>query len=202
MTATEAGPPEAVLGTIPDLIAAYRWDAAAGKFAIWRAEPPAALNTLHQVAAGDAIWLQLSAPSSWTQPVLTGARTVAVEDGWNTIGWTGPARPSLEVLSILGATRIVAFVDGRFESFTLGLPPALNGLRTVERGQALWVQSAGGRSVNIPDASHCDPSYPGVCIPPPPPDLDCDEIEFRGFRVVGLDLHGFDLDGDGIGCES
>ena len=24
--------------------------------------------------------------------------------------------------------------------------------------------------------SNCDPSYPGVCIPPPPPDLDCGDI--------------------------
>lgn len=47
----------------------------------------------------------------------------------------------------------------------------------------------------------CDPSYPTVCIPPPPPDLDCSDIPYRNFTVVGLDPHGFDGDGDGIGCE-
>lgn len=26
------------------------------------------------------------------------------------------------------------------------------------------------------DDDNCDPSYPSVCIPPPPPDLDCGEI--------------------------
>jgi len=47
----------------------------------------------------------------------------------------------------------------------------------------------------------CDTSYPDVCIPPYPPDLDCDEIYYSNFRVVGSDPHGFDKDNDGIGCE-
>lgn len=47
----------------------------------------------------------------------------------------------------------------------------------------------------------CDPSYPDVCIPPPPPDLDCAEIAERNFRVVGADPHRFDGDHDGVGCE-
>lgn len=48
----------------------------------------------------------------------------------------------------------------------------------------------------------CDPSYPTVCIPPPPPDLDCGEISFRNFKVLQPDPHRFDGDKDGIGCES
>jgi hypothetical protein len=48
----------------------------------------------------------------------------------------------------------------------------------------------------------CDPSYPGVCIPPAPPDLDCPQISHREFAVVGADPHGFDGDRDGVGCES
>jgi hypothetical protein len=48
----------------------------------------------------------------------------------------------------------------------------------------------------------CDPSYPTVCIPPPPPDLDCKDVPYRRFPVAGLDPHGFDRDGDGVGCEA
>lgn len=48
----------------------------------------------------------------------------------------------------------------------------------------------------------CDPSYPTVCIPSPPPDLDCGDIEQRGFVVNPPDPHRFDLDRDGIGCAS
>jgi len=49
---------------------------------------------------------------------------------------------------------------------------------------------------------NCDPSYPTVCIPPPPPDLDCKDIPYRNFVVLPPDPHHFDGDGDGIGCET
>lgn len=47
----------------------------------------------------------------------------------------------------------------------------------------------------------CDPSYPDVCIPPAPPDLDCGQIGARRFTVYPPDPHNFDGDFDGIGCE-
>ncbi len=48
----------------------------------------------------------------------------------------------------------------------------------------------------------CAAEYPTVCIPPPPPDLDCGDIAFRRFTVLPPDRHRFDNDGNGIGCES
>jgi len=57
-------------------------------------------------------------------------------------------------------------------------------------------------SPSTPSAPDCDPSYPDVCIAPYPPDLDCGEIGYSNFRVIGSDPHGFDRDNDGIGCES
>lgn len=50
--------------------------------------------------------------------------------------------------------------------------------------------------------SGCDPSYPTVCIPPPPPDLNCPDIPYNDFQVIGSDPHNFDRDNDGIGCET
>jgi hypothetical protein len=50
--------------------------------------------------------------------------------------------------------------------------------------------------------SNCDASYPDVCIAPPPPDLNCDDIADKDFQVVPPDPHGFDREGDGIGCET
>lgn len=47
----------------------------------------------------------------------------------------------------------------------------------------------------------CDPAYPDVCIPPPPPDLDCADIPYRRFRVLPPDPQHFDADGNGYGCE-
>lgn len=61
------------------------------------------------------------------------------------------------------------------------------------------VESAPTRSAG---REECHPSYPDVCIPPPPPDLDCGDIPHRRFRVVGADPHRFDRDGDGVACES
>jgi micrococcal nuclease len=52
-------------------------------------------------------------------------------------------------------------------------------------------------------AGNCHPAYPTVCIPPPPPDLDCGDIPYRNFPVDHRygDPHRFDGDQDGIGCE-
>ena len=47
----------------------------------------------------------------------------------------------------------------------------------------------------------CDPAYPDVCIPPPPPDLQCADVAFRNFRVLAPDPHNFDGNDDGEGCE-
>ena len=47
----------------------------------------------------------------------------------------------------------------------------------------------------------CDPSYPTLCIPPAPPDLDCGSIPYQNFTVLPPDPHRFDGDNDGIGCE-
>jgi len=50
---------------------------------------------------------------------------------------------------------------------------------------------------------NCDPNYQG-CIPPYPPDLDCSDIKQMGLapvRVIGMDVHKLDRDGDGIGCD-
>ncbi len=72
----------------------------------------------------------------------------------------------------------------------------------------LWAPTAAPPISEPPPTSvssgggNCDPAYPGVCIPPPPPDLDCKDIPYRRFKVVPPDPHRFDGDHDGIGCES
>lgn len=47
----------------------------------------------------------------------------------------------------------------------------------------------------------CDPNYAGYCVPIVSYDLDCGDIRHR-VTVVGTDIHHFDGDHDGIGCES
>ena len=52
------------------------------------------------------------------------------------------------------------------------------------------------------DPAKCHPSYPTRCIPPPPPDLNCDDIPWTNFTVLPPDPHGFDGNKNGIGCET
>jgi hypothetical protein len=52
-----------------------------------------------------------------------------------------------------------------------------------------------------PTAGACDPNYAGYCVPIVTYDLDCADIGHR-VTVVGIDIHGFDGDHDGFGCES
>lgn len=56
-------------------------------------------------------------------------------------------------------------------------------------------------TITVTHGPGCDPSYPTVCIAPPPPYLNCDDIQFTSFVVLEPDPHYFDRDGNGIGCE-
>jgi hypothetical protein len=84
-------------------------------------------------------------------------------------------------------------VKQAFDSFELiAAPQATHAVvQTIQTGQG--VGQAG--------QSECDPSYPDVCIAPPPPNLNCDDVDFRNFRVLSPDPHDFDRDNDGIGCD-
>ena len=86
---------------------------------------------------------------------------------------------------------------------------AVDSARTEEAG--LWGRSPGFAPSSELDPSprprdrattgRCHPAYPGVCIPPPPPDLDCRDVTHRRFQVRPPDPHRFDGDGNGVGCE-
>jgi micrococcal nuclease len=60
--------------------------------------------------------------------------------------------------------------------------------------------SAGGGNASA--RGQCDPSYPTVCIPPPPPNLDCKDVPYRNFKVLAPDPQHFDGNHDGVGCQS
>jgi len=56
------------------------------------------------------------------------------------------------------------------------------------------------RSTSGGSSGRCDPNYRGACVPTVPYDLDCADIDGPVY-VVGVDVHRFDADGDGVGCE-
>ncbi len=73
-----------------------------------------------------------------------------------------------------------------------------------EQSQVAQPPSPTPKQTPAPTAStNCDRAYPDVCVPPPPPDLDCKDIPHQNFRVLTPDPHKFDgKDQDGVGCES
>lgn len=102
----------------------------------------------------------------------------------------------------------VWFYEGARGKYASSLLGAARSARTAKRG--LWKACPGTRLDPLRaietvaaqgSAGKCDPSYPGVCIPPPPPDLDCADIG-RKVAVRPPDPHRLDGDGDGWGCES
>ena len=87
--------------------------------------------------------------------------------------------------------RLFAAAQQEAQATFLGLWAPL--LITTSRSNPIEIQPT--------SAGNCDPAYPTVCIAPPPPDLDCGDIEYRRFQVLPPDPHNFDSDQDGIGCE-
>ncbi len=86
----------------------------------------------------------------------------------------------------------------------------LSGNQAVEAGPETEIDPVPTRSASPPEpvvvtdpaaAFGCEPSYPDVCIPPSPPDLDCGDVAYGGFTVYPPDPHRFDGDYDGVGCE-
>jgi len=85
-----------------------------------------------------------------------------------------------------------------FDSFELIAAPEIIAQTVAQSGQTRQVEEAGQVG-----QTECDPSYPDVCIASPPPNLNCQNINARNFRVLPPDPHGLDgNDNDGIGCET
>ena len=76
--------------------------------------------------------------------------------------------------------------------------------RQGDAGGAVVVPAPKPKKTKKPDrqpASNCDPNYSGACVPIVGWDLDCGDIG-ESVTVEGADIHRFDADGDGSGCES
>ena len=113
-----------------------------------------------------------------------------------------------------GGYRIPLMVDGATRPGTYRVQVEVRDTRQIVQDQVCVVggiqPTATARptatqqpaATTTPDRTACDPSYPDVCIEPYPPDLNCEDVPYTNFRVDGDDLHAFDADDDGIGCET
>jgi endonuclease YncB( thermonuclease family) len=124
---------------------------------------------------------------------------------------------NLNLALVRDGSATVWLYDGERGRYATALLTAARIARSARRGlwgacpHAVWDPTgpattgpgsgAAPTTPRTPVGGRCDPSYPTVCIPSPPPDLDCTDIPYRRFRVLPPDPHHFDGGGDGIGCE-
>jgi micrococcal nuclease len=148
--------------------------------------------------AGSALSLQADAPLDLVDRYGRLLRYVRV----------GGRNVNLELVRLGAAT--VYFYRSERGRYAAQLLAAAQKARAERRGlwgacRAVWNPNGPATTSPRPDAppaqGGCDASYPDVCIPPPPPDLDCADVPHTNFRVIGADPHRFDGDGDGRGCE-
>ena len=130
--------------------------------------------------------------------------------------WRGGTNVNLELVRRGAAT--VWLYDGDWGKYAPALLRAARAARAAKRGlwgacRTVWnpygaattsprTRSSGASPASAASSRDCDPSYPTVCIAPPPPDLDCADVRrLAPFAVRGGDPHRFDGDADGLGCE-
>lgn len=93
------------------------------------------------------------------------------------------------------------FYDGDRGRYASRLLAAERAAKSARRG--LW-GACRRETAPVPLVPGCDPNYAGACVPPYPPDIDCDYLRERDLapvRIAGSDPHRLDGDGDGLGCE-
>ncbi len=143
--ATPAQAALAPLGT--RLIAAFRYDAAARDWAIYRPAQPFLTNLL-TLDPGDALWVQLTPGGTvrWSQPAgPAGPRAVPLHPGVNFVTWTGPAAAVDDAIAPItgGAGRVERVIRWNPQTaqadFLLPRLPLPGIDRTLQTRDRLWI---------------------------------------------------------------
>ena len=107
------------------------------------------------------------------------------------------SRPAAAVAAvvILAALALARAGDGR----ALDAAAAWSAPRPLDVARALALLPF---VVGAPSRENCEPAYPTVCLPPPPPDINRPQLlPLVNIPTLPPDPHGLDADKDGIGCE-
>lgn len=135
--------------------------------------------------------------------VLALAAIALAAFGWLALGVIGLCAVVL-LLAWLRPTAVGLLADPRLRSrlpYWLGRTP----FRVAILGSVILIPAALLVDALIdapPLRARCDPAYPEVCIAPPPPQLNCDDVGIDDFRADAPDPHNLDADSDGVACES
>jgi uncharacterized protein YraI len=144
-----------------------------------------------------------STPAMEAEPIL-----VIPQGGAVTLTWEGAENGFVTV--DYGGVRGWAYADllgetvGTGQSGTRGVTAVTNDGVAPVAGEPIPVSEMTVAEEPMPVAGDCDPSYPDLCIPPGSADLNCDYVFGLGLSSITVyapDPHGFDGDGNGVGCE-
>lgn len=177
-TATVVQPPLAQADRVANVRSAPR---VADDTVLAKLCPGDALEYVSMQQVGDELWFRVRVAA--TGPDCDPQRAALGTEGWAAASVV--AQPSYDVRSYA-------------EQMGFALPTAIP--PTAVPTRAPTARPAAPQPVA--PQQRCDPSYPDFCLPVGIGDLNCPDIPYRRFTVVGSDPHGFDRDNDGVGCES
>jgi len=163
------------------------------------------------VSSDNEISLNLRYNGNNTTPPIAIAVTSLSKDGPTiggsqvlNAGWTSPNSIVLKVngSSSLYDASIITVYASPYGSIpttvTESIPPEQTTPYTALPNQTPYTT----QDTHSGNDNNCLPSYPDFCIKPPPPTLNCSDLEQKDFTVRDPDPHDLDRDGNGIGCES
>lgn len=159
---TGATPIEEALATVDgSFTSVFVWDPLAEVFRSFNPDAPSFINDLEELLLGDGLWINIDDPggATWTQPDFIGARSLNLVPGLQLAVWTGPDGVAIEeALAGLPAAviQILAWdaASERFDTFNPLLPAGLNTLRTLNHGDAFWIEVAQGVTWDQPAAGN------------------------------------------------
>ena len=134
---------DAVAAIVDQTEAAATFDGRAQAFRNWNASAPALLNSLIALLPGEAVWLRVSEPVDWVQPVVADPDPLALHAGFNLVTWMGPSglEPGESFAGIAAALNAAFAFDSAVEAFTSfgpSRPGFLNDLTPLVYGDGFW----------------------------------------------------------------
>ena len=147
----------------------YNWDATADAFRFFGVTAPTFVNTLDMVRGGEGIWVRMQEDGVWRQPMTRAARTIALEEGFNLVGWTGPTMDVADAIAAIAAdVDLIATFDATTQTSLLYGPTRLSFLNddiTLRFGDGLWVRAT--RPVMWDPACRTARPHPERALHPP-----------------------------------
>ena len=123
----------------------FTYSAPTQSFLVYSPALPPELNEIRSLRFGDGIWLYVDRPwgAVWEQAPVRRERAVVLSAGMNLVTWTPGSRPvesALEGVPDLIAVYAFDATTQQFHSYRPRGPEALNSLRWLRSGEAVWVE--------------------------------------------------------------